>query len=141
MSDMMTREEQVEAMTEAIITAALWVGLLFSGEDEEPIPLDEKYSKDDLAPGTVKQIAKRAERFIETYLEPVSACVKFWTDRGFSETESWGQIGHDYLMTCEGYGTGFWDRGMGALGEELTIAAASEPELALYPWDDNLLYV
>ena len=51
----MTREEQAKVMAAAIIEAALWAGHFIPGEGEEPIPLDEEYSEDDLAPRTERR--------------------------------------------------------------------------------------
>lgn len=137
----MTREEQAKVMAAAIIEAALWVGYFIPGEGEEPIPLYEEYLEDDLAPRTVEEITERAANFIETYSESVNKCVKFWVGLGHSESYSWRLVGHDYLLTCKGSGAGFWDRGMGDLGEELTKAAHAEGSLDLYPGDDGLLYI
>ncbi len=30
------------------------------------------------------------------------------------------EIGHNYWLTREGHGTGFWDRGLGKVGDDLT---------------------
>ena len=36
-----------------------------------------------------------------------------------------GQLGHDLWLTRNGHGAGFWDRGLGELGERLSEAARS----------------
>lgn len=41
------------------------------------------------------------------------------------------QIGHDLYLTSNHHGAGFWDRGLGELGDRLTEAAAELPEF--YP--------
>lgn len=33
------------------------------------------------------------------------------------------QIGHDFILTRNGHGTGFWDRGLGEIGDRLTECA------------------
>jgi len=48
--------------------------------------------------------------------------------------------GHDFWLTRNGHGAGFWDRGLGELGEALTKAAHEFGELDLYLWDDNFLH-
>ena len=35
----------------------------------------------------------------------------------------WDYFGHDYLLTRDGHGAGFWDRGLGELGDYLTKIA------------------
>lgn len=42
------------------------------------------------------------------------------------------QCGHDFLLTRSGHGAGFWDRGLGEVGERLT--AASKPYGDTYAW-------
>lgn len=39
------------------------------------------------------------------------------------------QIGHDFWLTRNRHGAGFWDRGLGALGERLTHIAHSMGEV------------
>jgi len=34
-----------------------------------------------------------------------------------------GQGGHDFWLTRNGHGAGFWDRGAGDVGDRLTVAA------------------
>jgi len=41
--------------------------------------------------------------------------------------------GHDFFLTREGHGAGFWDRGLGELGERLASAARSHGT-AGYPY-------
>ena len=40
----------------------------------------------------------------------------------------WEQLGHDLWLTRNGHGAGFWDRGLGALGERLTETAKAMSE-------------
>lgn len=42
------------------------------------------------------------------------------------------QIGHDFWLTRNRHGAGFWDRGLGAAGERLTKWAHSFGELYIY---------
>jgi hypothetical protein len=36
---------------------------------------------------------------------------------------TWAQAGHDFALTRNGHGAGFWDRGLGVIGEKLSDAA------------------
>lgn len=51
-----------------------------------------------------------------------------------------GQIGHDIILTTNGHGAGFWDRGLGELGTKLTKVCEELPEYQLYVGDDGKLY-
>lgn len=44
------------------------------------------------------------------------------------------QAGHDFWLTRNGHGAGFWDRGLGERGDRLT--AASKPYGEVYLWVD-----
>ena len=52
-----------------------------------------------------------------------------------------GQIGHDFWLTRNRHGAGFWDRGLGDVGDRLTKAAHAFGESDLYVGDDGNLYV
>lgn len=42
------------------------------------------------------------------------------------------KVGHDFLLTRNGHGTGFWDRGLGERGERLTVACKPYGEVCAY---------
>ncbi len=50
------------------------------------------------------------------------------------------QIGHDFWLTRNHHGVGFWDRGLGEIGEKLTEAAQVYHEIDLCIRDDGNLY-
>jgi hypothetical protein len=51
------------------------------------------------------------------------------------------QAGHDFWLTRNGHGAGFWDRGLGAIGDRLTEASKSLGDCNVYVGDDGRLYV
>lgn len=48
--------------------------------------------------------------------------------------------GHDFFLTRNRHGTGFWDRGLGDLGKRLSRAAQSFGECYVYLGDDKKLH-
>ena len=54
---------------------------------------------------------------------------------------SWSHAGHDFALTRNHHGAGYWDRGLGALGDALTRAAHAAGEAYAYLGDDELVYV
>lgn len=50
------------------------------------------------------------------------------------------RAGHDYWYTRNGHGTGYWDRGLGEVGEQLAEATRYSARY-LYRGDDGRLYV
>lgn len=51
------------------------------------------------------------------------------------------QVGHDFWLTRNRHGAGFWDRGAGVVGERLSKAAKVYGESNLYLGDDGEIYV
>lgn len=123
----------MDKFTQGYIEAALW-----SSTDDSGEPLDSNYSLADIAPETLKHMARD--------------CVKFQADNAALLAEwprSDDYSGHDFWLTRNGHGTGFWDRYLEypddrervkALGEKLTKAAHAFGEFDLYIGDDGLIY-
>ena len=51
------------------------------------------------------------------------------------------QIGHDFWLTRNGHGTGFWDRGLDDQGDALTTLCKIFGEQDAYEGDDGLIYL
>ena len=100
--------------------------------------LDEKYDSDDIAPEARKAMEKDCEKFIaenETALGDYEE--KIGRNWEYSESE---EAGHDFWLTRNGHGAGFWDRGIGETGDTLTEASTGFGEVDLYAGDDGKLY-
>lgn len=55
-----------------------------------------------------------------------------------NERYSWANIGHDFWLTSQGHGAGFWDRGLDELGDTLTDSVSGyEGIVDLYLNDDG----
>jgi hypothetical protein len=102
---------------------------LWSSTDDDGEPLDSVYSIDDISAQTVKQMEKDVSDFIESNKELL-------IESGQSDE----QIGHDFWLTRNGHGAGFWDRGLGAVGDDLSKASKSYGEVYLYAGDDGMIY-
>ena len=51
------------------------------------------------------------------------------------------RAGHDFWLTRNGHGAGFWDRGLGKLGDSLAAIAKRYNERSVYKGDDGKLYL
>jgi len=51
------------------------------------------------------------------------------------------QIGHDLWLTRNGHGAGFWDRGLGKVGDELSNIANSMGSKHVYIGDDGEIHI
>jgi hypothetical protein len=90
-------------------------------------PLDENYSPDDIAPETRAKMVDDADKFAH-------ANYAFIVGR---EEEA----GHDFWLTRNGHGAGFWDGDWPeASGKRLTDAAHAFGEFDLYVGDDGQIH-
>lgn len=115
----------LDTFTEAYITCALW-----SSTDEDGESLDGLYTVDDISPETLAQIQED--------------CAAFQADHADDIGDELVQAGHDFWLTRNRHGAGFWDRGEGyyptGAGSRLTDAAHVYGSVDLYVGDDGLIY-
>jgi hypothetical protein len=109
----------------AYVECALW-----SSTDEDGEALDAVYTVDDLAPEALASMQAECEDFV-ALLEQESIDWSDWSDE---------QLGHDFWLTRNGHGAGFWDRGY-ALGDRLTALCKPYGSSDLYVDEDGSVYV
>lgn len=118
--------------------AALWSS---TDETEEGKPLDEEYDISDLDVDTSINMHRECDEFCDQNLTLVLEYVERrgveCRAHGYS---AWECVGHDLWLTRNGHGVGFWDRGLGELGDKLTEAARAAGERTLYAGSDGQLY-
>jgi hypothetical protein len=111
---------ELDAFTRAYLECALWSS---TGDDDQP--LDDDHSTDDIAP--------------EALQSAIDDCRSFQADNaddldGLDAEKS----GHDFWLTRNGHGAGFWDRGLGALGDRLSKASKFYGSCDLYVVDGKV---
>lgn len=117
---------------EGYFEAALW-----SSTDEDGNPLDDSHGSDDMSSECLRAMQETCTDFINSN----SANLAEYADRmKGSEWSAGSRAGHDFWLTRNGHGTGFWDRGLGALGDRLTSAANVYSSVYLYIADDGKIY-
>jgi hypothetical protein len=104
------------------VETALW-----SSNDDDGYPLDDRFGVEDVAPEVIAAMREDLDAFIASL--PLAAA--------FLDDE---QVAHDFWLTRNRHGAGFWDRGLGALGEYLALLAHPYGEVYLYVGDDGLIY-
>lgn len=103
------------------ITRHYAVAALWTSEGDNGDPLDDRYDVSDFDATAYASMLEDVTNF-------VTANYNLLTLSGQEE----GQIGHDFWLTRNGHGAGFWDRGLGEVGEELTRACKAYGEIDLY---------
>lgn len=118
----------MDAFTRQYIDTALWS----STDNSTPsggFPLDKNYTIHDISEETLKKM--------------IADCVEFQKD--YSETladaGSDGQNGHDFWLTRNGHGTGFWDRDYDQqVVDVLRKGCIHVGEYNLYIGDDGMIH-
>lgn len=100
--------------------------MLWSSTDFEDEPLDSNYDINDLTPEAVAKIKTDCNEFITK----AGALLDAIDDE---------QAGHDFWLTRNRHGAGFWDRGLGDIGDKLTELSQAFGELDVFVTDDGSL--
>ncbi len=80
--------------------------------------------------------------FIGSNYGDVIAYVTLLMERGRDLEDAWEQVGHDFNLTRNGHGAGFWDRGLDELGDRLTKASKPFGEQQALLWlEDDVMQV
>lgn len=107
-----------------------------TGDDEDL----EHATFADLAPETLRDIIADCAAWQKTNATLLSAAMR--SPSYDHEDDGYGskQAGRDYWFSRNGHGVGFWDRGLGAIGDDLH-AACQYKNKDLYRGDDGAVYL
>lgn len=122
-----TDTEFLTAALNAYVECALWSSTGITEDAETGEPLDANYGAEDIAPETLAEMRADVEAFLIANAD----------DIGDMDP---GQAGHDFWLTRNHHGVGFWDRGLGERGDRLTAAAHVYGSVDLYVGDDGRIY-
>lgn len=113
----------LDDFTVAYITAALW-----TSTDDEGWPLYDTYDRSAIAPPTIARM--------------VQDCLNFQEENAadIAQYKHPARAGHDFWLTRNHHGAGFWCRDLGDVGERLTDAAHSYGEFTLTVDDNGEIY-
>lgn len=128
---------------QAYVTTALW-----SSTDDDGEPMDRDYDINNLAVDTLATMQADLDKFFDL-LESIPYdneqslldIALEYADTVCKDYDAYGRIVHDFWLTRNGHGAGFWDGDYGDdVGEKLTAIAKSFEECDLYVGDDGLIY-
>lgn len=112
----------MDRFTEAYIGAMLWAEL-----DDNERPLDENYSLWDIDKVSMGEIKEDCKAFQEDHWDDIS--------------DDLDQAGHDFYLTRNGHGCGFWDGDWPEdVGRRLTESSKVYGTQGLWVGDDGVLY-
>ena len=123
--------KSLDQFTQGYILAALW-----SSTDDKDRPLDDNYGIGDLSAATKDRM--------------IADCAKFQADNADllgqvsyprNDSTDLAHAGHDFWLTRNHHGSGFWDGDLpDDLGKALTAAAHKFGQVDLYVGDDGKIY-
>ena len=116
----------MDAFTIAYVEAALWSSM-DNTNDLGGEPLDATHGFDDIAPETLVSIQEDCETFQRDHAEDIGGDLE--------------RAGHDFWLTRNHHGAGFWDGDwQDEVGQRLTDASHAYGDFDLYMGDDGLIY-
>ena len=119
---------QIAQFVRGYLIASLW-----ASNDEMGEPLDDTYSIADFSPETLRFMKQDCESFFKSNKGDIELyCAQVKTNP--NEGTLLDYAGHDFWLTRNRHGCGFWDReGIEEeLGRRLTAATRVYPEIHLY---------
>jgi len=136
----MVTTDDLDTMVYAYAECALWSSSanaawddhtmrFISVEDDDRSFVDHNFDVEDMAPEALESMRADCESFLQANADDLEGMAP-------------EQAGHDFWLTRNGHGAGFWDRGLGERGERLTKAAHAYGDSELYlGLGDNAVYV
>ena len=126
---------ELDDFTKAYLITALWS----STDSSTGEPLDKNYGFEDFAPKTLKKMKKDCDIFQKSHAE----AIKDHPPHGFlgdGQNSPLAKAGHDFWLTRNHHGAGFWDGDWPVIGEKMTAASHDFGEVDLYVGDDGKIY-
>lgn len=111
--------------------AALW-----TEQDELGDPLNHHFDEADISAESQQRANEVCAEFVQANFDDL---VQF-VDKLKRSEDKWSSAGHDFWLTRNGHGAGFWDRGAGESGDKLTKAAKVYGNVNLVIGDDGKLH-
>jgi hypothetical protein len=96
----------LDDFTQAYIEAALWSTTDESDPETGGDPLDDNYGIDDLDPDCMAKMVADCAKFQTENQDAIDSAE---CSRGSGEYSQDAQAGHDFWLTRNGHGAGFWD--------------------------------
>ncbi len=122
----------LDTFTRQYVETALWSSNDGS-DDQGGEPLDMNYGIEDVSEEALKVAISDCADFQKNNAELLEQA-----EEKFGEDDE--QAGHDFWLTRNHHGAGFWDRGMGEIGDDLSDAARVYGECYMFVNDDGQVY-
>jgi len=123
------RISEMDSFTHGYMTAMIWTEC-----NPDNLSLKHKTEKDlsHQALDTIFEDCKDFQESNKVYLDQTGIHSPLYSEE---------DAGHDFWLTRNGHGAGFWDRGLGTIGQELTKNSHAYGEQHLYVGFSSRLYI
>lgn len=121
---------RADTARDSTLETALWSSTDLASNSE---PLDANHGVEDISADTTRALTEDVEAFIAGNYDTLQRVTQ-------DGSYDWGNVGHDFWLTRNGHGAGFWDRALGDDGDTLTEAAQTYGGVDLYRGDDGLIH-
>lgn len=120
----------VDEMTDEYLTSLCWSSTIEG--DDGAVPAD---SGPEISDEMHAKCRSDVEKFMLQNSPLIDEAIN--TKLGYS----YGQAMHDFALTRNHHGAGFWDRDLGPVGDTLTSRAQAFGETDVYLGDDDMLHI
>ena len=135
--------EHLEEFLGQYVITALWCGIERPENDPEK-DTDKLYDvpQDKLAPETLETMRRDCERFLKDAAPHIEAAIATGeVSYGPDCCDEWERAGHDFWLTRNGHGAGFWDGDWPEpQAKILTDLSKARGERDLYMGDDGRVH-
>lgn len=114
----------IDTFFRAYLDCALW-----SSTDDGGAPLDGEYDTDAIPKRVQRAMLRECVDFLEYATDPDN---RHAVSPDVLREHGAERCGHDFWLTRNRHGAGFWDRGLGADGDKLTESAHAFGSCDLY---------
>ncbi len=132
---------RLDDFVKGYIDCALWCESAQHPDDPDSDASFEScgYDESDITPESMANIRETCADFVDSNADNIEAyCTELGdSPEGYSAAEC---AGHDFWLTRNGHGAGFWDRGLDEIGDRLTSAAKVYGDANLYLGDDDRVH-
>lgn len=95
----------------------------------------QNYTVSDFDKDTIKDMIKDCNQFYQDNVRDL-----IWARENIKHNYTNEQAGYDFWLTRNGHGAGFWDKGLGTVGERLSDSARKFGPIALYIGEGGKIY-
>lgn len=126
----------MDDFTRAYIATALW-----SSTDDEGEPLDGVHDESDIAPDTLAAMVADCASFQTTNAGLLADAIATGAVKCGPDFDEMGRAGHDFWLTRNRHGAGFWDGDWPEpYAKQLTDMAHAYGSVDLYVGDDGAIH-